>query len=659
MSCFSNLPFETLQHICSYIKETDFASLVALTLVSKRCHAAAIISLLQTIRIQVYSATQLCLEIEHWHEILRRKACCSQVQCLIVGGQLLDKLDQPEVERTTRSLCTRIKKEYEYELNRNKFVRELPHSTFVADDRSSSFVHDEDKIWAPLAELITHLPALSDFIYACSNQISPCVLQALKQVRPHCRLHMRTFKLRSLNESSTDRHELALATSSSLHNVQLRFDIFDSTGSADHNKLAVMDMVAGLAPRLREVCMVYCPIGNSPALQAALRKPRKSWIGFVSSNKKQRQRSRGSLKRLQLKYFELRSEDIEKWSTITQFSLLEEMSLAGDISTEALQMLGSKSDFPCLTTLSLDFGDANTEYHQIHQAGFAISAEKFFIKLPSLLSLELKGDINSSTLRIILDCHGKTLRRLWLLSRSHHSRAMRTHNEILLIRDSCSLVENLNLMIPRYQSNATEVAIYKTIGSFTKLQTLSLTLATSESKDLPTADADHDEEYKTPFNPRFDSFDHAPYGDPYFGQRPLNGDVRLALINSALDADLAREIYSTIAQSKPRGALPLHNLELHVAGNVAFGLDHSYTSILDVIRHIGRSWSLQRGPRDDRPNEILATEIGREEREEFESWTKMVLDPEVEPVFRRIWPRSSEKGSDWRNDWYSWPLSQE
>lgn len=74
--------------------------------------------------------------------------------------------------------------------------------------------------------------------------------------KPDCRLHMETFRIRSLCvnsvESATlDSHEKALATSPCLHSLKCV-----AINNDDNNILAIGDMVEGVAPNLSKVAIV-------------------------------------------------------------------------------------------------------------------------------------------------------------------------------------------------------------------------------------------------------------------------------------------------------------------------------------------------------------------------------------------------------------------
>src|SRR5205807_10350288 len=120
------------------------------------------------------------------------------------------------------------------------------------------------------------LPGLVDLVYNYPDQFPPCLLQTLHEYRPQCRLRINTFNLYSLHAPVIDPYELLLATSPCLYSIRclhgednyIRFlyqedgadadaDADDSDSRTNYQAEAVMCLVAGLAPNLKEVHMYY------------------------------------------------------------------------------------------------------------------------------------------------------------------------------------------------------------------------------------------------------------------------------------------------------------------------------------------------------------------------------------------------------------------
>ncbi len=208
--------------------------------------------------------------------------------------------------------------------------------------------------------------------------------------------------------------------------------------------------------------------------------------------------------------------------------------------------------------------------------------------------------------------------------------------------------------MPRSKDDAGEVAIYKALGSLSKLQSMFLTLDASDCGIF----MDDDDDDETPNDSSFDNFDQQFFDDPRGSYRkPRNGHVRDAFINSALDETLARAIFRSISTTKTSGALPLERLKLRVTDGGCFGDSFMLSSIEDVVGHLDRSWLLERNSRDDHRHELVATELERQEIEAKESVHLISLGWDVEPIFQRIWPERWKEDGDWRDDWHSWPLS--
>lgn len=160
----------------------------------------------------------------------------------------------------------------------------------------------------------------------------------------------------------------------------------------------------------------------------------------------------------------------------------------------------------------------------------------------------------------------------------------------------------------------------------------------------------------TPIYPLFDEFDKE-FSETFAmrmggcGRKPRNGHIRIAMINAALDENLARSIFTTISTAKhgTDDVLPLEHLELRPIGGM-------YTAeTTEVAEVVGRWWLLERNPRDDHRDVIVATRLRNPgDLIEEENGPLRELDPKAEPIFRKIWP---DTGRNWTHEWSSWPLA--
>jgi hypothetical protein len=82
--------------------------------------------------------------------------------------------------------------------------------------------------------------------------------------QPQCKLHHLTFRLRTLLWDTPHPNEIALATSPCLQEVKIFCSWRDSDGDDDFNQEAIMELVAHLAPNLKQVTMVKFTPNLSP-----------------------------------------------------------------------------------------------------------------------------------------------------------------------------------------------------------------------------------------------------------------------------------------------------------------------------------------------------------------------------------------------------------
>lgn len=202
--------------------------------------------------------------------------------------------------------------------------------------------------------------------------------------------------------------------------------------------------------------------------------------------------------------------------------------------------------------------------------------------------------------------------------------------------------------------------LYRALGSMSRLQRLKLSLDTSDvtAGDEEEDNSDDDADYPpAPNNPSWSEFDQQITRVRLHGYRYLrNGHIRDALINSALDENLARAIFHAISIGKPAGSLPLEELSLQVTGAGPHKLHTWGSTWHGVLECLGRSWVIKRNVRDDSRNELIVKEVKGEGFNDPEKWANHELRPFLKPLFRSIWPEKYE-GSPWAKDWHSFPLA--
>lgn len=630
------LPAEISRRVCEYLAANP-PSLHAFALASRQCYAAATALIFRRIHITVKCRDQLVADVQRWRQVLERSSSLRHVRRLVIDGHMRKHPGAQGDDEEEDPFCT------------SDATDDDPFDPRWADvhipyEEPLSIINAMTPAWSPLADFIRQLPALAEFDYGCANQLPLCLLNALHSHTRACRLTIRTFHLRSLGQPDLDQDELAVITSPCLYSINVRYDIYYSSGVEDYHEEAVQDIVAGLVPRLKQVRLYRSPAGWSPALKKALETPRRPWQGFPNHVKKQEESS-GSLQALQLAGFgRIDGRHLETWSKHTNFSVLETLELPFEVHVSALTWAAAACPFTSLSSLTLMLYLEERSHISLDE--YTVAAASFLRSLNPLSVLAISGSVGSDVFDVIMERHGRTVRKLYLEPDASADLVVLSPSEISRIRHGCLMLEHLTLSIPRTKGNAQEVAIYKALGTLPKLQSISLTLDASYSD--PSAS-----QQETPVNPCFDPFDQAFFDDRAgVLRRVRNGYIREAFINSALDEKLARAIFHTISASKPLGAFPLERLTLRVMGGGRFGVLLVLCSIEDVITQLARSWLIERDPRDDRCGEVIVRELNPPDPDDGSQ-----LMPEVQPIFRKIWPESRE-GGNWREDWQSFSLEE-
>jgi hypothetical protein len=642
----SSLPLEVVQQIVTCVERVHRPSLFAFSLASKVCHSAAAFLIFEKISITVHDRDGIRRDADRLVETLAGADCARHVQSITING----------------ALHLNGKKTAMYDPNDRWHIRcglaeilvdEEPMDFFreyiVYDEGVIVRSSEEDMAWAPIVSLLQTAPNLRDLIYNCQSQFPPSLLSILHQWHPRCRLHHLTFRFRTLLWGVPYPYEMELATSPSLHRLKVTCAYQDSEGDFDYNLDAAMELAAGLAPNLKEVTI----LDLYPYLASRQRRSRKPpWQGLPGST----DLGTGSLTSLSLLgYSNLRSPDeLQNWAKHTNFDYLQHLVLRGPyherpcgLSGETMDWIARNHSFRNLKALSVNFTRDDIFNERPQYIEHAIS---FFRACASLEELSITGPMEPQIIDAVLIHHGSTLKRLSLypcedmqvISNGRDRRELPmdfTKDRILQIQAHCPVLEELAIPVMRNKSSASETEVYKCFSKMKSLRSLFITLDCANwriGRDL-TYDAQFDGEDQE------SAWDHNNY--------IKKGNVREALINSAVDEALARSIYEMISQNKT--GRQLERLKLWTKNAGVFG-STSY-AVDTVARSISRSWLIERLPRDDR-EEIIVKELAQlaREKHERESWGG--LDDVVQEIYHSIWPRKDDSES-WRDDWSSFPLA--
>ncbi|CAH0019242.1 unnamed protein product [Clonostachys rhizophaga] len=654
------LPHETLQQIAGHIADSHPPSLNALALTSKTCHEVATLFNFRQVHLTVRNPKQLEHDVAALVAALSRTESIRHVHSLTLEGFL--DMDRPVDKKGTLDWweSTQVREPHINNILPNK--EPIPSGFYYIYDKFWELSSEEDTAWAPVIDLIKMLPSIAKIIYNCPNHFPPSLLNALHQNHTQCKIHYLTFRLQTILQHPT--YGMTLATSPCLYSVRLLDSWRDSEDTDDFSRGAIMQLVAGLAPNLKEVHFV----GFRPNLSNRSRRQRGYWPGlpgFIPGKI-------GSLTSLSL----LGCADLSSpalirgWAKHTDFGSLHHLALGGEkggwglngVNNEVMGWITHNCSFPQLKTLEVVL----VHDHRFPRSEYCDSAASFLGAFNPLCELSVTGPLEVNIFDAILHQHGQTLKKLSLHSLEEvrpGDEALRrempmvfTKVHVSQIQAHCPALEELAITVKRTQSNAVEVELYRSLAKLERLRSLFLILDCSDLR--PFRDSSCDAE--------FDEDDQRTW----LYENIKRGHLRLALMNCAVDETLARSIWETICHDKV--STPLESLKLWTTGVGEFG--NGQDVMADFAANMSRSWLVERLPRDD-IEVINITELGQyareardQSRKEWETrWNKgEPTESEEESrenddrfatfrVFRRIWPRKEGSG-DWREDWSSLPL---
>lgn len=500
------LSLDSLYHVSAYLNHRDLCNFC---LVNRQCHDFSRKHLYSSITIDFSSPESLSSAVNTWHSILQRTQSFQYVQHVKV---LANTLYQHPTAQTFIDCGDNPAEPWKY--------------CFVGM-RDRIPVHGDSE-WEELSCLIKKLPTLQEVTWGCKEQIPASILRYINHDRPTLRLHMRNFVLRCLFRPAAepivlDPYEIELATSPCLYSVSVEYDYLEDS-YANYHEYAITDMLAGATPSLREINLFWRSGGNSPWLVQALRGPRHRYQrGSISGTSSP---GLGSLKSLNIVSNDS-ARALRQWSSVTDFSSLESLTVHYHLEDEALLWLSScrLSSLRHLS-LSVDYGDPDTETTE--------AVETLITSLPSLDSFKLPGPLDLDMLLPVFDHCGHRLRRLLLSCSEKQPTAanLASLGFILALQKTCPQVEELALCIMRSQGDANEVAIYHALGGFRHVRKMHLAVYCPQ-----------------PFSARFESI--VEFEDFYTGMQVADEDTRVVLdntlINFAFDETLARSIFRTIS----------------------------------------------------------------------------------------------------------------
>lgn len=559
-------------------------------------------------------------------------------------------------------------------------VRRLTVDGTLYGTRGSGFYGNglDDEAWSLVGEILQLTPQLAEFHYKSRNQIPAGLVYALAKFTPSCKLHIQCLELPPAPEDEiTEPGLIALATSPNLHSIRVNVELVANTLRGHgrrytHARDVILRMLEGSAPNVKQISVHHLETDMSVPLRSIAVD---LMLGRTSKNSEKymkvvRQIPPGVNKSLPTTFTFYGSPLLNLWrlNTLGQhmdFSALRSFRWYPQwgISVEELNWAAISANFKSLTKLEIRLGGGGGG-RQLDSA-----ASLFLASLPPLEELVIDRYASQEILDSIAVHHGPSLRGLWLETDRwaiypwHVEAGIPLLSQFALTREMverfvarCPLLEDLQLPIRRSGSDADEVAIYKSLGELKQLRRLRLTLDWAHHWDFLV------DETQPANSHQYEGYDAEPILFVWESEgRVLNGHIKDALKNAAMDAPLAASIWNTIREQ--HGVL--ERLEVHMEG-----MDHIFNTRLRqiefmyMIASLSQSFKIESSSdaSDRRPK---LTHLSSYNQSELEKTLKCHGNTKIghEPlhyvsafhIFRSLWP-SKQKGSSWRQDWSSIPL---
>lgn len=340
-------------------------------------------------------------------------------------------------------------------------------------NRPRTVTLSDSSIWEPVVTLIQKLTQLKDLVWLCTESFPCCLLQALEEYQPRCRLRLHSLRMDTLYYYRV----IQMLTSPLLYSVVLMWEVtewvhpsspddFDiEAPSVEYCNLQLLQ----LSPNLKEVYNAGNTqpwiTGTSAGQPISLPwPPRPAWDRHPTSG-------------CELTHIQI----IDLWSTLgewkyyTDFSVLESLAVEAGVNKRALSLWSREYSFPSLRRLVICMKQCE------QPVDFYDIARHFLCTLPPLEELYIEGWHSLLPVESIVEHHGPRLRKLALLYEHRHHRRCLTEPEIKTIARECPLLEELACKIQRSEGNASEVASYRALGTLNRMKYLTLYLAAYDS----------------------------------------------------------------------------------------------------------------------------------------------------------------------------------
>ncbi|EGX97268.1 hypothetical protein CCM_01928 [Cordyceps militaris CM01] len=485
----------------------------------------------------------------------------------------------------------------------------------------------DEKPWQPLIEFCKELPGLEDLVFASASPFPRCLLSHLHSDHPECRLHIHKFGLRSLIHSELHTQpihpdDIALATSPCLYSIVSATAQYRNRQTVDYNKEAIMEMVNGLAPRLKNVYLLPIIIQATPGPMMTV--PRPPFQGFPRSERGGLlgNRPRGRLHNLTLHEFEIGVEKLTEWTACTDdFKQLRSLALKCSVDLAAvkhLTQIALKNSFTALLSLEINVG----AFYRVgeREADADPLAAKLLTALHPLQELLIRGAVRDKSFYAITIHHADTLQKLCFGGGRLDGKPPVTISMAAAgkLAQRCLQIVELELHIARTPGDERETAIYRSIGTLPHLRRLTLHLLCNSKPALRFSDA-------------------RDLTDAMIASS-IQGIYRQAAVDSAL----AHTMFGLLSAGSRLSLLELRPCGFSVSSPLGRWL-----------RWLGREWSVHR----DAGNITLRERgvmIRQQALRQIQRQASSSGDSKIhKEAWDATWPPSSEK---WWDDWASVPL---
>ena len=662
------LPSEILQLITEYIASPKNCHLSAFSRCSKTCHEAAARTLYACIHLHVSipeprnlirssqdifsDVSLLDIEVGCWDDLLTRQNAHGRVRSLEVNEYCITEQSSNAHGRSHHfHHLDHLDSQDEFADPWRGSLR-MPCCMKQANYPSYD---EEEAAWSVLSNFMHQLTTLTDIYFNCSRPPPRCILELVQRLKTRPNIHLSSFWFRDFLRDSDGIMELPILLSSQLRSIRARSCGYTSEGVEDYTHEGILCLANGLNSGLRDLSLLTDLEGTPQGMAGAVshRTERAPWKGFQDANAMATKQA-AELASFELGgngpvYLELLKASFERCN----MSNLTLLKLRVPTTHKGLGWLAGNVSLPCLKTLVL--GVDHSRLQDLEWGDYDL-ASTFLDSVPPLVGLRFVSDIDPATFEVLLKRHGPSLRRLWFPPPQTDSKIIFDASQVADISQYCRRLEDLALSIPRSMGDAKEVQMYRGLGTLPRLQTLSLALDCEDVSLVLQAPGFG----PTSILPSFDDFDQE-FSETFaaqragYGRRPRKGHIRLAMLNAAIDEDLARSIFDTISDAKPEGdrTLPFERLEL---APFRGAYTEEASEVIDVV---SQWWLVERDQRADHRHHIIATGNRFFEDLTEEYGPPAGLDPGIESVFRKIWPGNPDKASDWTLDWTSLPLALE